>query len=250
MKNRHYGLIYPTSPSISLIYAKKHFLNFQHPHRSSATSFSLISVSSPNLLLTPSEKYLDTQWSNLPLQCNFTNKHAVSGYHVGDHLRAFHLALEQGQAEVLWAQTMKFCSTKAGKVVKKGGWADFPLQEGRSLSLPLPGARQVSADIQPLWVFLWERLGGRRGGKGRENLFPSSRFSPTLTCLSMKKKKSPIVKLVKWDHPSGWREGIGKEEEMPWKPFSFWWFRKGIECYCLTLNMFFMRRSCSRHIIF
>lgn len=96
------------------------FSHFQHPHRSSATS-SLISVSSPNLLLTPSEKYLDTQWSNLPLQCNFTNKHAVSGYHVGAHLRAFHLALEQGQAEVLWAQTMKFCSTNVGKVVKKGG---------------------------------------------------------------------------------------------------------------------------------
>lgn len=212
MKNRHYGPIYPTSSSISLTYAKKHFLNFQHPHRSSATSFSLISVSSPNLLLTPSEKYLDTQWSNLPLQCNFTNKHAVSGYHVGDHLRAFHLALEQGQAEVLWARTMKFCSTKAGKVVKKGGWADFPLQEGRSLSLPLPGARQVSADIQPLWVFLWERLGGEEGGQGeREFVSQFQIFSYTYMFVHEKKKvpycKTCQMRPPKWLKGGNWEGG-------------------------------------------
>lgn len=223
------------------------FSHFQHPHRSSATS-SLISVSSPNLLLTASEKYLDTQWSNLPLQCNFTNKHAVSGYHVGDHLRAFHLALEQGQAEVLWAQTMEFCSTNVGKVVKKGGWADFPLQEGLSLSACLCQEPGKDLLIFSLFEFSFGKVWGG-GARGERICFPVPDFLLHLHVCPWK-KKSPIVKLVKWDHPSGWREGIGKEEEMPWKPFSFWWFRKGIECYCLALNMFFMRRSCSRHIIF
>lgn len=128
------------------------------------------------------------------------------------------------------------CSLQQGLLQQQHRWehrrAELPFHASRSPSgAAFPGAAEGPADVQC-----------HREGEG---WCPSSTSPPALTCMSIKKTTTPYCKTCQ-TRPPKWL----KEEEMPRKPFSFRWFRKGIECYCLSLAMFFKRRSHSRHIIF
>lgn len=171
-----------TSSSASLPYKKFHFLSLPAMSPSQQLLFNPSTTS--NLILIPPEHYSGFFPCNAilskpcricaPIPC-------ISLAWSRDQLSFCHrwvpIVVPSSLFSLPWAWIWEFCNRNEGKQKKK---IVFPFV--RSHSLP--------AFARICWDSASEFFLGKAGGK---NLFPTSRFSPALTCLSMKKKKSPLL---------------------------------------------------------